>query len=219
MLLLEFLGKRASYQTDASYPVRLETWWAAWQKSPQANSPESNHALLRAALNDLEARFEIDGLKRDHEVLRLEVWIRKDPSVRRNRKLTLFANSTGPLMTESALRAEPIERFSQIASIRAFNDGKPILIGLDELEFSSSSSRWKTFLASPIFLEREMVVTGTSIAGSVPVGVVTLSSTFPVHGDRKESFSVLADRALTNKDYTEILAHVLGAARELTSPA
>lgn len=219
MVLLKFLGMQASYMVDASYPARLATWWREWETSTQASSPEKNHRVLRETLGDLEARFERDGLKRDREVLRLEVWIRKDPSVRRNRQLTLFANSTGPLMVESALRAEPIDRFSQIASVRAFNEGKPILVGLDDLEFSASSTRWKTFLAAPVFLEREVNVGDAVVAGSVPVGVVTLSSTFPIRGNRKESFSVLADKALTNQDYTEILAHVLGAGRELANPA
>lgn len=218
MVLLEFLGKPSSYLADASYPARLARWWHAWEASPQSTSPESSHRVLRAALNDLESRFANDGLKRDLEVLRLEVWIRKDPSVRRNRHLTLFANSTGPLVVESALRAEPIERFSQIASVRAFNEGKPILVGLHDLEFSSSSTRWKTFLAAPIFLERDVTLGTDVVAGTVPVGVVTLSSTLPASGDRKESYSVLADKALTNADYTEILAHILGAGREIANP-
>lgn len=218
MVLLAYLDLRGSYSTEASYPARLRGWWREWEASTRPSTPIENHDVLRDALDDLEARFEIGGLKRDREVLRLEVWIRRDPSVRRNRHLTLFANSTGPLMVESALRTEPIERFSQIASVRAFNEGKPVLVGLEELEFSVSSTRWKTFLAAPLFLEREVAVGDAVIAGSVPVGVVTLSSTFPIRGDRKESFSVLADKALTNKDYTEILAHILGAGRELANP-
>lgn len=214
-VLMEYFGHLRRYGKEVSYPARLDQWWEAWRHSSFATDHSGNYEFLRAALDDLVARFNSDGLSRDKEVLRLEVWVRQDPSARRNRRLTLFANSTGPLMADSALRRERVDRFSQIASIRAFNEGKPILVGLEDLEFPNSSTRWKTFLAAPIFVEETIDVDGNGFTGSLPVGVVTLCSTFPRSELRREDTSVLADKSFVNDDYKEIIAHLLGAGREI----
>jgi hypothetical protein len=217
-VLLQYLGEIARYEPQVSYPARLEQWWNAWSASSFATDHQDNYLFLRSALDDLVARFAADGLGRDKEVFRLELWVRKDPSARRNRRITLFANSTGPLMEDAALRREDIDRFSQIAAVRAFNEGKPILVGLEELDFSSSSTRWKTFLAAPIFIEETVDIDGTEFTGSLPVGVITLCSTLPISAAKRDDASALGDKSLMNADYKEIIAHILGAGREIVSP-
>lgn len=113
----------------------------------------------------------------DDEVVKLEFWVRLSASVSSQRRnLTVIANSAGPIFDINCFREEPIRRHSQVASVRAFNAGKPMKIGIEDLKHGPGGSRWKSFFCVPIFHEEEY----ESAIMTIPVGCVTISSTLPL---------------------------------------
>ncbi|WP_136610075.1 SIR2 family protein [Sinomonas albida] len=218
------LGVLDQHEPVFCYSKRLEWWWQEWSHSNWSRRRDRHYRLLSESVAQIRQFFQVNGIVRpsgrDEEVLRLELWIRIDPSVSRDRrKFTLFANSTGPLLGPfEAMRSEQIRPGSSIAAIRTFMEGRPQLYDLHDLGYSSQASRWKSFLSVPIFQELGYEVDGAFFTGAVPVAVVTLTSTLPTKAsDSKKSVSSFADPVLTNDHYVELLAHMIGVGREITS--
>jgi hypothetical protein len=218
----------ALYAKHGNYAARLASWWAAWAASAGYSKHTDHHTQLAVVLKEIESQLARWSCARgEDEMLRLEMWVRLDPSIsREQRDLTLFANSSGPILDTSSRRREPIRRRSAISSVRAFGAGKPLLTPLSDLGFESAASRWKTFLSVPILHDVAVPVTGAggdeivAGTGTVPVGVVTLSSTYPMarSGEEKHfDIACFADPRLGNDEYDTILRWMIEAGRAIAT--
>lgn len=208
------------YRTSGNYASRLNSWWQNWSISAQASAHEDHYLLLATGLDILRDKLESFGCRRsDEELLRLEMWVRLDPSISRaHRHLTLFANSSGHVLDIRSRREEVIRRASPISSVKSFVSGKPTLSPLTALGFSDSASRWKTFLSVPVFHEvsiesPDLVV---PVTGSVPLGVVTLSSSLPMEQQAADR-ACFVDTKLGNSEYKEILSVMIEVGREVVT--
>lgn len=212
-----------TYADVGCYSQRLERWWQNWSTSGRAVDHQGHYEYLAVTLEeivDLLAQWGCPAVA--GEVLRLEMWLRVDPSVSRNhRVLTLYANSSGLLLAASGRREEPIKRVSSISSVRAFTAGKPSIATLPELGYVEDASRWKTFLSVPIFHEVDVPIPravgedGLSVSGSVPVAVVTLSST--LGGSRSTDNACFTDKRLGNEEYNELLDLMISVGRVIAT--
>lgn len=63
-----------------------------------------------------------------------------------------------------------------VAAVRAYNEGRPLILSLDDLGLSPTASRWQKFLAVPIFAGFHLDV-GEGFYAALPVGVVVVAST------------------------------------------
>ncbi|RLP76887.1 hypothetical protein D9V32_04440 [Mycetocola tolaasinivorans] len=207
-----------SYVPRASYSHALASWWSEWSTAPWHQDHDAHHQLLAAMLANVSDFFRSRDLLNRGEVLRLEAWIRINPSVSQdNRHLTHYANSTGPLYAQEALRRERIVFPTNVASVRAFTVGKPLLLGLGDLEHSDQASRWKSFLTVPITHDVEVDFESFEVSRTVPVGVLTLASTHPRDGAGRSRAS-FAKPALSVADYETILGMLRDVGRMLVSP-
>ncbi|MDT0116629.1 SIR2 family protein [Microbacterium sp. PRF11] len=162
----------ADAATDISYERRLRAWANEW--STTCPTPEDAYSTLA---DSLEERISVllGGTTDQNDALRLELWVRINPRTT-NRTLTLYANSTGPLLAPGTRRQAVIREPSTNASVRAFLQGRPLLQQLSDLGLGSSeSTRWKTFLSIPLSVVVEKEVDGQPFAASVPCGVITLA--------------------------------------------
>ncbi|MGO1183467.1 MAG: SIR2 family protein [Micrococcaceae bacterium] len=198
------------FVSTASYPFALQSWWEKWSASSWSTDHDEHHREVRNYLDYLSSELAAQGTNASKdEVLRLEVWIRRDPSVARDsRHLTQYANSTGPLYEIPALRRERIESPSNVASVRAFTSGKPLLQGLSELDYPDQASRWKSFLSVPISWDMDLEYEDFRVLRTVPVGVVTLASTLPLTSDENQEIACFAQPALSVQDYQRYLTEM-----------
>ncbi|WP_456505253.1 SIR2 family protein [Arthrobacter sp. UYCu723] len=156
------------------YGQRLLGWWSDWKDNFIDVDFLNNFAAdSRGFLDELRRDFltyNPDDIGED-ESLRLELWVREDPSARRG--LSLVASSAGYFTDESVLRREEFSLYSANASLRAFQDGRVQHTDASRLLRDGKkeiTSRWRSYLCVPIRVQ-------TGSAGSLPVGVITLSST------------------------------------------
>lgn len=152
-----------------SYAARLEAW--STERASTGCTSTAAHEFLADALEEIE---KVSSGRLDSSFLRLEFWGRLNPRSS-DRTLTLFSNSAGPLINENVRRKVAIDHSSRNASVRAFLAGKPTLSTLEDLSLPQESSRWRCFIAMPIFLQVSKDLRGSKVAGSVPVGVITLA--------------------------------------------
>lgn len=168
--LVAAMTEKPYAESNERYGMRLTRWFAAWDEANKntevfstrflAHSQERLR-LLRSSYFD----YDIDDNGED-EALRLEIWARTG---RGTRQLSLVASSLGVLTDISVRRSEPLSVHSTNASVRAFQEGRPMHVDASEILRSGKAevtSRWKSYLSVPIRTEHE-----------VPVGVVTLAST------------------------------------------
>jgi hypothetical protein len=133
---------------------------------------------LMAATNLLQTRVK---MLRDVEVAKnrgsspelrkLEVWVRHNPS-EGERRLTLWVSSLGILSDRTILKHEQISLATEQASVKAFTEGRPLHLDLEDLRHRKAgkrASRWKSFFAVPIY----------DVNLTMYLGVVTLASTAP----------------------------------------
>lgn len=158
--------------TGINYESRLRSWIAEWEAHSPA--PAAAYETLAHALRD-DVAVILGGTDGENRALRLETWVRINPSTR-NRTLTLYANSTGPLENQHVLRRDEIRADAPNASIRTFLQGRPLLHTLDDLGLrEKNASRWKTFFCVPLSLLIEQDVDGVPFAATIPAGVITLA--------------------------------------------
>lgn len=217
------------YFESFSYGKRLSYWWEQWSSGEWHADHDAQFKVLNGTVRDLQVYFESNGIHRLNEkqerteVLKLEAWIREDPSVRRdNRHLTHWANSIGPLRTTEAFRRERISPGSSIAAVAALLHGRPMLLSLSDLGFEAKASRWQSYLAVPIFVETVHEIpeelrqdTLIEVAGTVPVAVMCLASTLPIEANNGATAS-FADPLMHRKHYRELVAHLIGAGRSVS---
>lgn len=182
--------------TGINYEARLESWSAEWE----ANAPDPT-AAYKTLEESLRSRIAVllGGNPAQNSALRLEIWVRISPSSD-NRTLTLYANSTGPLLAEGTRRRARIEDHSTNASVRTFLQGRPLLQTLSDLGLGATEpSRWKTFFSIPLSLLIDQEVEGVPYTASVPCGVITLAGL--ANADLHERFHALdLDEIETLKD-------------------
>lgn len=158
--------------TGINYEARLHSWSAEWDAN--APDPTSAYETLEEGLRSRIAVL-LGGTAAQNSALRLEIWVRISPSSD-NRTLTLYANSTGPLLAEGTRRKARIEDHSTNASVRTFLQGRPLLQTLSDLGLGATEpSRWKTFFSIPLSLLVDHEVEGVPYTASVPCGVITLA--------------------------------------------
>lgn len=215
--ILAIREKAETYSTEASYPVALHRWWDDWKRTSWSTQHEQHYKILRDTLAIIrdEVNDKFTGEYGLNEVLKLEVWIRLEPS---ENLLWQYANSTGPLLEVSALRNEPIESQSNVASVQAFTAGKPLLRGLPELHDAHQTTRWKSFLSLPIYHNMEIDFVDFEVQRTVPVGVVTLASTLHLSSESEESLSFLANPSLTVADHERILLKMREVGERIVDP-
>ncbi|MWV49395.1 hypothetical protein GRS96_08925 [Rathayibacter sp. VKM Ac-2803] len=164
--------------TGISYEARLASWIDEW--GTNSPTPHAAYETLVRALHD-DISVILGGTAVENQSLRLETWVRINPTAR-NRTLTLYANSTGPLHDQHILRREEVRADAPNASISTFLQGRPQLLALDELGLrENDASRWKTFFCVPLSLLIERAVDGAPYAASVPTGVITLAGLEDAH--------------------------------------
>lgn len=179
-------GATSSYRDVAnkiSYPQRLTTWHGDWRKRKLTKNPMHTYEQVRDGLFAAVTSFTT---AEPGELLRLELWVRLDPNTK-DRKLSLWATSVGPILDDSVRRREVIESGSTNASVRCLLDGRPKLTTLEELGHDDASSRWKSFYSVPVFTDVSAKLVDDEIAGMVPVGVITLASTWKLQSQTEPS--------------------------------
>ncbi|MDN4646194.1 SIR2 family protein [Arthrobacter sp. PsM3] len=163
-------AERPYSTSDERYGMRLSRWFTDWEKTNEKHEEfsakffaysQKRLALLRSSYFD----YDTDDNGED-ESLRLEIWARTG---RGTRQLSLIASSLGVLTDKTVRRCEPLSVTSTNASVRAFQEGRPLHVDATDILRSGKAdvtSRWKSYLSVPI--KNDDVV---------PVGVVTLAST------------------------------------------
>jgi len=165
---------------EGTYSRRLSAWWHAWLLSRRTSqefvdAQSRDHDRLVQTLERVR-----DSLRfgQADEQFKLEVWIRWAPSSL-SRALRLWASSAGTLAGAHVMRSGAIDGLSKYAAIQTFCSGRPLLLPND-----NAGSRWKTYLAQPIYQTIEIAGLTPAVGRAhFPVGVIALGS----DSDRPES--------------------------------
>lgn len=166
-------------QSTVRYGQRLTRWWGAWhgaRNAEQVKCQSADHDLLRRALDKMS-----EALDAHNETMKLEMWLRWEPSTRRI--LTLWASSTGTWSDFKSMREADVGADSKYASVRAFCLGRPQIYPTED-----DSQRWQTHLCVPV---------RTRGGDDFPVGVISLASFF--RSDNYDSAPVSSDSSPVSK--------------------
>lgn len=159
------------------YGGRLDRWWQEWRAKSRAGSTGSVQDRTQQVLAGVRNFAGQELTPRRNELLKVEIWIRRDP--KRHRELELWGSSEVASRSEQAAHRSMLEYGSNYAAVRAFCQGFAVRGEL------SGSSRWNCYFSVPIFL-----------AGApwhnLPVGVVNLISTA---GEQRSCLEALDDPA------------------------
>jgi hypothetical protein len=199
----------AQDSSGISYAMRLNTWHAAWSTRSVVRDPSFPFGVLSDSIATIRGRINAEIDTRSKEKLRLEAWARMAPSSV-NRTLTLWATSAGPLFDDSLYETAAVKQSTANASVQTFLSGRPRMLGLAQLSSSQITSRWRTFIGVPIFIEVPFDVQGNSNTGVVPVGVITLTSDRGLDDDQKSFFAEARTEVLN-----EIKGLMIAAGRRL----
>jgi hypothetical protein len=182
--------------SDFEYSGRLAKWWTNW-RAMELERPHSLGPLSRRQFADYraltDARTEVETAVRvavgraDPNPIKLECWLRWDPGHQdERRKLRLWASSSGLLTTLNAMTEDDIHPGSPYVAVQTFCAGQPKLVVAERLEQAGEfrRGRWRTYLATPIWIDAPY---------SLTVGVVALAE---MGGDlrnvsRRERSSIL----------------------------
>jgi hypothetical protein len=156
--------KPTRYQKDAStirYGARLSAWWDEWYASTirrglirrQRDSHKFLQRLLPAVHQSLAAPAS--------EVIKIEVWLRWKPQ--RHRKIRLWCSSTGTWTAVPAMIDAEIPTAERYLSVKAFREGRP-------QQQLRSGSRWKRFVAMPLWDEDRRLLVGVVTLGTMGSG-------------------------------------------------
>lgn len=151
---------------EISYTTRLKTWHERW--NDDRLSAEMEYQVVADFLETHQGASEYfdDGT-------RIEVWARASASPQ-DRRLHVVCCTSGPLL-KTYVRRECSLADATVAAARGFNEGRPLILSLEDLGLSDKASRWQTFLTVPIFA-------GFSISfesgyfSAAPVGAVVVAS-------------------------------------------
>jgi hypothetical protein len=151
------------------YERRLQDWLADWATHPGdwESRSHARHVFLREqALPQIRGILECP----DDELLKVEFWLRWPEDQHR---LALTASSLAHVPSRELVRTEPITSDSGFTAVRAFLNGAPTY---DKAK--GSLSRWRAYLARPV---RYRIATNgpqSTLLAHVPVGALSLASTF-----------------------------------------
>lgn len=152
---------------DISYGARLATWYKEWQDD--RSTPHAEYQIVADFLAANASGY--DGYF-DNKT-RIEVWARPSGSPQ-ERMLRLVCCTSGPLL-ETYVPRECSLSDPSIAAARGFNEGRPLLLSLKDLNLPSNGSRWKHFLTVPIFAGVNIDFESGYYAAA-PVGAVVVAS-------------------------------------------
>ena len=206
---------------EFNFYEQLRKWHSLWEKIQTSETfDELNYQILANFLDLIKNKFKPLGTG---EILKLEAWVRTDPDdyipddadkekVYPYRGLSMVSNSIGPVRKRECWRREPLQRYSPIAAIRAFNDGKASLMGLtSNLGFEERASRWNSFLCVPIFYQKQYVDIEVPLFIRIPVGCIVLASTFHSSSTAEENKVFLRRDNFNRKDFDEVIKIMLAA--------
>ena len=156
-----------SYKSSRKrYGERLRRWWEDWFSAIEAPEnfkeiQESHHGELVKCLSDVKRR-----LGDPNEELRLELWLRWNPTDRGNLVLRLWASSYARFSAWEQTRDEAIASESRFASVNALCEGRVLYE-----QNRDASTRWKSFLAFPLEPDRrEEIIPGAMVLSSMTGG-------------------------------------------------
>jgi SIR2-like domain len=156
------------HSSTVRYGSRLVRWWNDWNHRNDGDIEAHQrqcHQLLRAGADLVRHHLEAPG----SESLKIEVWLRWNPAS--HRTLRLWASSSGTWPEVDSMREGSITTDDEYLSVRAFRDGRPLLLDGATVPAGSPpvTHRWRSFLSMPLWHDEDQ-------HGAVPVGVITLAS-------------------------------------------
>ncbi len=136
------------------YSRRVDAWWGSW--SAQHESDFELTSQLRETLSHVLKITEMEPasslLDVSRERLQVELWVREAP-VANKRSLRRWARATETRPEGLAGKAERLDRQSYLAPVRAFTEGRPLLLDVESLDngrHDLTQYTWKSFLCVPI---------------------------------------------------------------------
>lgn len=153
------------------YTDRVDAWWTSWATNNGGDPKliKNVRRTLRRACKLMALTPSSSPFDSDAERFQVELWVREGP-VAVNRNLRRWVRSNLLDIEGMAGKASDLERNSYLAPVRAFVDGRPRLLDVEELDggrHDVEQYTWKSFLCVPI------------LANSATVGVMCLASTRP----------------------------------------
>jgi hypothetical protein len=170
------------------YGVRLVKWWEAWRRNLKRVRPRVHQDACQVQLAKTKgtvAKCFSDQRRVSRERLKLEIWVRKNPS--KGRRLELWGSSEVASRTTTGHISE-IENQSEYAAVRALCQGYAVRGPLE------AASRWRSYFSVPIVLSGDPW-------WELPVGVVNLMST----KDVERSSLALLDAPAVWKEVRDVL--------------
>ena len=153
------------------YIERVDAWWTQWAADTGGSSD-----LIKRVRRTLRRVYKLMNLQpptspfdADSERFQVELWVREAP-IAQNRSLRRWARAGDQRADGMAGKVADLERDSYLAPVRAFADGRPRLLNVEDLDggrHDIDQYTWKSFLCVPI------------LANGATVGVMCLASTRP----------------------------------------
>lgn len=142
---------RRSYEKD-NYKTRLDDWWRSWHAMVTSRGSYTEQTRAHRRLFNATRKIKADILGDPDERVKLELWLRWNPD---DRKLALWASSTGTWRDEALMPRVNIEARSDSRAVRVFTSGST------KLWTDESDGYWNRFLGVPVvagkFQEEQMV--------------------------------------------------------------
>lgn len=172
------------------YGRRLLAWSEAWADlHSDSESPRTmvSSALLEFAESEIRRILDLS----ESEVTKVELWVRDQPDAFRG--LRLWQSTASLHLQEESARRATFSNSSEIAAVRAFVEGRPIVSTLEA--GASPHQRWRTYIAIPVRHS------SFEFDDRLPIGTIVLASMRPAERGRllrtkrreslHEAFSVL----------------------------
>lgn len=156
-----------------SYGKRLLQWSDSWKEVLDRRVTYNDatyrvediyNDLQHSILDDIADVLDLSA----SEVLKLEVWVRDSPASHRG--LRLWSSTVSRHFQDASARRARFENRSDISAVQAFVAGRPIIYTQKPDE--SPLSRWKTYLATPIWLDDA----SSADYGKLQVGAIVVAS-------------------------------------------
>lgn len=157
---------------DVRYSDRLSTWYRSWSRSIDRVGERYYQDRCQELLADARDQVRSQLSPKRDELLKLEIWIRRDPKKRR--ELELWGNSGSASRSTKGNARGHIENQSRYVAVRALCQGFDLRGPLE-----AAGSRWHSHFSLPVVLQG-------APWHRLPVGVLNLLSS------RDEKTSCLA---------------------------
>lgn len=159
---------------QASYNRRLSEWWNAWfePRSKPVSGGSIRKATVEAQRRDHRGLLRSLGMlqkeffstKNNREKLKLELWVRWEPTSR-NRGLQLWASSTGTWIDCETMRNVQVHAYSEYLAVKSFCEG----VACAQQKQGREHERWKNYIAVPVSIGPE--------PRTIQAGVIVLATT------------------------------------------